>query len=226
MGKPLVRLYPLDVDRLPWVPLEEAGVHARLLARDAASGSQTRIVRAAGGARLPVAHPDAWEELFLLAGTAELDGRAYGPGSFLCLPPGTRDGALTGVGDGVEVLRLEDHHSARMDKPHVRLTGEEVDDVAPEPAVAGVGGLQRLLAAGPSGSHTRLLAVEPHDDSGVLVHDFAEEGIILAGSYKMSWQLGEEFHPAGTYTHLPPHVYHGPCVSNEGYRCFEVRNYA
>jgi hypothetical protein len=226
VGKPLVRLYPLDIERLPWVPLDDGGVHARLLARDPESGSQTRIVRAAAGARVPSAHPDAWEELFLFAGTAELDGRTYGPGSYLCLPPGTRDGALTGVGDGVEALRLEDHHSARMDKPHVRLTSDEVDAVEPEPAVAGVGGWQRPLAAGPSGSHTRLLAVQPHDDSGVLVHDFTEEGIILAGSYKMSWQLGEEFHPAGTYTHLPAHVYHGPCLNNEGFRAFEVRNYA
>jgi hypothetical protein len=226
MPKPLVRLYPLDVDRLSWVPLDAAGVHARLLARDPESGSQTRILRASAGAGLPDAHPDAWEELFLLAGSAELAGRAYGAGSYLCLPPGTRDGALTATGDGFEAVRLEDHHSSRMDKPHVRLTGEEVDAVEPEPAVAGVGGWQRPLAAGPSGSHTRLLAVEPHEDSGVLVHDFAEEGIILEGSYKMSWQLGEEFHPAGTYTHLPPHTYHGPCLSNEGYRVFEVRNYA
>lgn len=227
MSKPMVRLYPLDVERLPWEPLDGDAVHARLLARDPASGSQTRLIRAGRGARIPSAHADAWEEVLILAGEALLDGRAYTAGSYVCLPPGTRGGTLTGAGtQGFEALRLEDHHSARMDKPHVRLTAEEVEALQPQSAVSGVGGTQWTLAAGPSGSHTRLLEVEPYDDCGVLVHDFAEEGMILAGSYKMSWQLGEELHPAGTYTHLPVHVYHGPVVSNEGYRCFEVRNYA
>lgn len=222
----MVRLYPLDVERLPWDPIAE-GAAARMLALDAASGSCTRLVRAAAGASLPVPHSDAWEEVYLLAGTAVLDDREYGRGSYLCLPPGTRSGALTGAGeDGFEAVRLEDHHSARMDKPHVRLTSEEVAALEPESAVSGVGGVQYTLAAGPSGSHTRLLEVAPQDDCGLLVHEFAEEGLILAGSYKMSWQLGEELHPAGTYTHLPPHTYHGPFLTNEGYRCFEVRNYA
>lgn len=224
MTKPVVRLYPLDVERLPWQPLA-GGVDARLLARDPESGSCTRIVRAMPGSPLPEAHPDAWEEVYVLAGAAVFDGRAYGRGAYLCLPPGVRPRALAGA-EGYEALRLEDFHPATMDKPHVRLTAEEAEALEPEAAVSGVGGVQRTLAAGRSGSHTRLLDVAPHDDSGLLVHEFAEEGLILAGSYKMSWQMGEELHPAGTYTHLPRHTYHGPCLTNEGYRCFEVRNYA
>lgn len=223
MNKPVVRLYPLDVERLPWEPLGDE-VKARLLARDAESGSTTRILRAAPGSLLPEKHPDAWEEVYVLAGAAVLDGRDYGRGSYLCLPPGTHAEARAGD-DGFEALRLDDFHPATMDKPHVRLTGEEAEALEPEEAVSGVGGAQRTLAAGPSGSHTRLLEVAPYDDSGLLVHEFAEEGLILAGSYKMAWQMGDELHPAGTYTNLPPHTYHGPCLTNEGYRCFEVRNY-
>lgn len=45
---------------------------------------------------------------------------------------------------------------------------------------------------------------------------------MLGGSYKM----GEEFHPAGTYTCKGPGVDHGPFWTTDGYSCLEVRNYA
>ena len=143
-----MRLYPLDVERLPWEALAD-GVDARLLARDPRSGSSTRIVRAAPGALIPEAHPDTWQEVYVLAGATVLEGRGYGRGSYLCLPPGTRVEAWAGA-EGLEAMRLDDFHPSTMDKPHVRLTGEEAEALEPEAAVSGVGGAQRTLAAGPS----------------------------------------------------------------------------
>jgi hypothetical protein len=80
---------------------------------------------------------------------------------------------------------------------------------------------EKLLTIGPSGSATRLLEVDPGVDTGVFRHDHAEEVLLLSGSYKM----GEEFHPAGTYTCKGPGVDHGPFWTTEGYTCLEVRNY-
>jgi hypothetical protein len=78
-----------------------------------------------------------------------------------------------------------------------------------------------LMQDAGSGSHTRLVRAQPGVDPEVYAHAFSEEAYILLGGY----QAGEEYHPAGTYTCLPPGTRHGPFVSTEGYLVLQFRYY-
>ena len=111
-----------------------------------------------------------------------------------------------------------------MRKPLVRLYPTQILAMPwerPEGAAEGV--FHKILARdSETGSHTRLLRVEPGVDTRVYEHDHWEEVYILQGGY----QIGDEYHPTGTYTCKPPHVKHGPFSSTEGYLCLEIRDYA
>jgi hypothetical protein len=93
-------------------------------------------------------------------------------------------------------------------------------DVPGQPGVS-----ERVLSRDPeTGMLTRILRWAPGVDtsaSGVAVHDYVEEVLILAGSMR-DLTLGETF-AAGWYASRPPGMAHGPWVSAEGCEMLEVR---
>jgi anti-sigma factor ChrR (cupin superfamily) len=221
--KPYVRLYPIDVERLPWLRPADApaGVWEKVLARDPETGSATRLLRVEPGIDTGVFRHDHWEEVLILEGAYKMGDEFHPAGTYTCKGPGIDHGPFATV-EGYTCLEFRDFHGAGMDKPAVRLYPIDIERMAwerPEGSPEGV--REKLLTIGPSGSATRLLEVDPGVDTGVFRHDHAEEVLLLSGSYKM----GEEFHPAGTYTCKGPGVDHGPFWTTEGYTCLEVRNY-
>lgn len=87
---------------------------------------------------------------------------------------------------------------------------------------------QRVIAQIPNSEvATRILEWEPGTDSspnGVQIHDFWEELVILEGSI-IDLKLDQEF-TAGMVACRPPGMEHGPWVSPNGCKIFEVRYYA
>lgn len=74
---------------------------------------------------------------------------------------------------------------------------------------------------------TRILEFEPGTDTSpndVQIHDFWEELVIIEGSI-IDLRLNEEF-TAGMVACRPPGMVHGPWVSPNGCKIFEVRYYS
>lgn len=217
MSKHLVRLYPQDIDLLPWEPAPEGG-EQRLLAKDDA-GSITRYWRLPAGQRGAGDSEGRWRELFVLEGALELDGETYREGSYICLPPDVSRGSFTGA-DAV-CLETLDHHD-RLGKPETRLTEAAIDRMPWEQPPSGQTGFkEKVLARDEHGSLSRVLQVElGGDTTEVDDHDHDEEVLIVAGACRN----GEELHPAGTYTFNPPHAIHGPFLIYEPLVCLEIKN--
>lgn len=217
MSKQLVRLYPQDVERIPWEAAPGGG-EQRVVADDGA-GSITRYWRLPAGQRADGESEGRWREIFVLEGALELDGDTYAEGSYICLPPAAERGEFTGA----EAVCLEalDHHD-RLAKPETRLTAEAVEDLAwVDPPSGQTGFHEKILASDENGSLSRVLRVEiGGDTTEVDDHDHDEEVLIVAGACRN----GEELHPAGTYTFNPPHAIHGPFVIYDPLICLEVKN--
>lgn len=222
MAKLLTRLYGMDIDALPWSAADAAGLFEKVLARDPDGPGLTRLLRLDPGAALPEHPADVWREAYLLEGACRVGDEMHPVGTYTNTAPGVPAPAcFTTV--GATWIELRDPHAAEFAKAPARLYPIDIARMAwttPEGAAEGV--REKVLSRGPSGSVTRVLEVDSGVDTGVFNHDHAEEVLILSGSYKM----GEEFHPPGTYTCKGPGVDHGPFWTTEGYRCFEVRNYA
>ena len=219
--KPLVRLYPIDVNRMPWLPIEGApGTAERALALDTQTGSVTRYLKAEPGASIPPATLDRWEETYVIEGSFTCDGKEFAVGSYLCRPPGSAVGAIVSS-DGFLAIQTRDI-DPKLDKPGIELPAADVAAMPWKPTASGhPGHTEKILSRGPSGSLTRLLLIAPGADTSVPDdHEENEEVLILEGSCRN----GEEFHPAGTYTFNPPHSVHGPFLVDEPLLCFEVKN--
>ncbi len=83
---------------------------------------------------------------------------------------------------------------------------------------------EQILASSGDGVATRILRFEPGTDTtpnGVQIHDFWEEVYILEGAIT-DLELHETF-SAGMYACRPPGMKHGPWLSTDGCRTFEVR---
>lgn len=111
-----------------------------------------------------------------------------------------------------------------MPKPELEFAAAE--HVEWTPCAGDVPGLtERILATDEeSGVATRMLRFAPGTDTtpnGVQRHDFWEEVYILDGSIT-DLNLGQTF-TAGMYACRPPGMPHGPWVSSDGCRTFEVR---
>lgn len=218
MSKKVVRLYPQDIERMPWEPAEGGGAE-RVVATDG-KGSVTRYWKLEPG-DVVTAEDDRWDEMYVLEGSLTVAGRRYDAGSYLCIPPGVERGEVRSE-DGAVVLQALDHHD-RLAKPEVRLTADEVEALEWREAESGQTGFKEKFLARDEehGSLTRLLRVElGGDTTEVDDHDHDEEVLIIEGSCRN----GEELHPAGTYTFNPPHEIHGPFVIYEPLLCYEIKN--
>jgi anti-sigma factor ChrR (cupin superfamily) len=72
-----------DTSRLPWSPLDFAGVSMKILQQPGASGAMTVMTRIAPGSSIPAhSHSHADETVFVVEGDFVEDGVSYGPGSF------------------------------------------------------------------------------------------------------------------------------------------------
>ncbi len=110
--------------------------------------------------------------------------------------------------------------------PKKELEFFDVNSVKATACTGNVKGLnERILSRDPeSGVATRILIFEPGTDTtpnGIQIHDFWEEVYILEGEF-FDTTLGKRF-TAGMYACRPPGMPHGPWVSENGCRTFEVR---
>ena len=113
-----------------------------------------------------------------------------------------------------------------MAKPEVEFT--PVTSVPFTPCTPHIEGLSEAILARDDASDavTRILKFEPGTDTspnGSLTHDVWEEVFIFEGSF-VDKRLGRTFR-AGDWATRPPGMEHGPWVSEEGARMFEVRYY-
>lgn len=98
MKKPVVFLSPEDIEAMEWLPFPEGpeGMWEKVLSHDPETGSYTRLIKA--DPQLVVEEVrvhDFWEESYILNGTFEESDVVYGPGTFVCNPPGYRHGPYT-----------------------------------------------------------------------------------------------------------------------------------
>jgi len=97
MAKPELEFF--DARSLPWTPVVPAvaGLTEQILARDAAGGVATRLLRWEPGSDTSSAGVQVhsfWEEVYILDGSIrdlELD-RTFIKGMYACRPPGMRHG--------------------------------------------------------------------------------------------------------------------------------------
>ena len=222
MGKQLVRLYPIDIKRMAWEPVEGLadGVRQKVLALDPQGGSATRYLKVAPGSEVRGSTLDRWEETYVLEGSFRLGDGRFDAGSYLCRPPGSVLERMESDG-GCLCIQVRDIDE-RLDKGEVTLRPNDIEAMPWAPTPSGhPGHAEKILSSGPSGSFTRLLLIDPGADTSVPDdHEHNEEVLILQGSCRN----GEEFHPVGTYTFNPPHSVHGPFLVDEPLLCFEVKN--
>jgi hypothetical protein len=97
VSKPPVLLSKDDIDKLEWQPFPDSpGMWEVTLVRDTESASYTRLIKAEP--QLPdtgVRVHEFWEESWILDGSFEENGIVYGPGTFVCNPPGFEHGPYT-----------------------------------------------------------------------------------------------------------------------------------
>jgi hypothetical protein len=221
VGKQHVRLYPIDVERMPWQEADGVrGVWEKVLTRDESTGSVTRYLRLDPDAELPERRHDVWEETYVLDGSYKSGEEFYPAGTYVCRPPGTEEGQIL-TAEGALCIQMRDV-SDTLDKPAVRLYPIDIERMPWEPTPFGnPKHHQKTLAIGPSGSLTRLLLIDPGGDTVELDdHEHDEEVLLVRGGCKN----GDEWHPEGTYTFNPPHTQHGPFLVDEPLLCFEVKN--
>ena len=113
-----------------------------------------------------------------------------------------------------------------MGKPEIEFIPFTNFEATPSPTVKGSS--QRIIAQIPGTTiATRILQMEPGTNTspdGIQTHDFWEELYILEGSL-IDLRLHQEF-TAGMVACRPPGMEHGPSVSPNGCKIFEVRYYA
>ena len=114
-----------------------------------------------------------------------------------------------------------------MGKPEFEFT--PVSSVGFTPCDPPIEGLSEAILARDDSTDavTRVLKFEPGTDTspnGSLSHKFWEEVFIFEGSFT-DQRLGQTFR-AGDWATRPPGMEHGPWVSEEGAKMFEVRYYS
>lgn len=107
MNKPLIRLYPMDIQRLPWDPVEGVvqGIYIKSLAQDPVTRSETVLMRVDAGVEVLAAVDEREEEIFILEGSCRIGEEFYPAGTYTCRPPGIEQGPLY-TKEGLLALRV------------------------------------------------------------------------------------------------------------------------
>jgi len=106
MAKKYVELFPDDIERLPWRPIEGSpGLYEKILSIDPETGSHTRLVKADPGfdGKGKLLRHDFWEETYLIEGTCWHGEKLQTPGTYYCRPPGVVHGPFR-TDDGYIIL--------------------------------------------------------------------------------------------------------------------------
>ena len=92
-----------------WLPSGLAGIEYKLLARDEARRTTTRLVRFQAGSRYPTHRHGDVEEIFLIEGSIWVNGTLLKPGDYCRSEAGTEEsGTYTDEG-GVAIVVSSDH---------------------------------------------------------------------------------------------------------------------
>jgi hypothetical protein len=224
MGKPFVRLYPIDIARMPWRQIgEEAstGLGQKVLAKDPEKGSVTRLLKAEPKVDQGVFVHEHWEEVYILEGGAKLGHEFHPAGTFTCKGPGIDHGPIL-TDTGFVNLEFRDYHIEAMTKPFVRLYPVDIERLPWEQAESGTPGAQvRILARDPkTGSESLLLRVEAGTEIPYPADERCEELYVLEGNCK----IGNEYYPQGSYICWPPGLERGPLYSSGELLALVIRN--
>ena len=226
MEKGLVRLYPVDIDRLAWrqVAAEApVGVGQKILARDARTGSVTRLIKVEPHVDQGIFVHEHWEEVYVLEGSKKIGEEFHPAGTYTCKPPGIEHGPIL-TAEGFLSVEFRDYHPESIKKPMVRLFPMDIMRLPWEPGDgAERGSLQRTLALDvATGSSTVLFRLDAGVELPPATCEWCEELYILAGSCK----IGSEFYPMGTYISRPASIERGLVTTRDGLLALRVRNAA
>jgi len=94
MKKPFVRLYPIDILRLPWEQAATPGIQVKMLAQDPGTGSESLLLRSEALREMAYPPDERCEELYVLEGSCKIGNEFYPAGSYVCWPPMHERGAL------------------------------------------------------------------------------------------------------------------------------------
>jgi len=222
----------LQSQALPWKPSPWPflpGCQLKTLSRDADTGALSLLVRYPSGWAAPAPGPlGTTEELFVLEGMLELDGRRYGQDCYGWFPPGwrhavraTADGAVALVFLGAEpVSREAAATTARRAVEGVLIDAFALAWVAAGPG-AGFGAAahrsKSLHVAPDGGPATTLITLPAHLHppdwrAPQEIHGCAEEVFLLSGD--LVSPAGAM--TAGAYCSRPAAVTQGPYASRGG----------
>lgn len=222
MGKNFVRLYPIDIARLPWQQVAggaPSGIHQKTLVVDPDTGSSTRFLRAEPQADMGILVHDHWEEVYVLEGSAKLGQEFHPAGTYTCKPPAIEHGPIL-TNEGFLNLEVRDFHRQDVNKPLVRLFPVDIQGLRWLTRQGAVpGDFYKTLASDPgSGAETLLFRVDPGTEFLPPQENRCEELYILKGSCK----IGDVFYPKGSYVCWPSGHERGAFSTDEGLLALQV----
>ena len=223
----------LQSQSLPWQPSpwpHLAGCHTKVLSRDPVDGAASVLVRfPAGWQHSAPGHLSSAEELFVLEGALDVNGRRWGQDCYAWFPPGFEHSSLSAPEGAVALVFYEAEPSWTVASPHTRPTvGEPAvfvdayempwESVTDRP-VPGIWGpnQKRLRGDINSDSLTMLVAFPAHMHPQQWVgpqelHACTEELFLLSGDCLTN--VGQMF--PGAYFWRPPGIAHGPYGTRGG----------
>lgn len=222
----------LQSQTLPWQPSHWAhlpGCQVKFLSRDPDSGAVSLLLRfPSGWAAREAGFLGTAEELLVIEGTLELDGRRYGQDCYGWFPPGHRHAVREAPGGAVALVFYDadplwtagDPPAGRPAPAPTLVDAFELAWSADgaDPAFGGRDHRWKLLHGSPrASSATMLIASPPHlHPSRWLapqeIHPCAEEMFLLSGDFLCN--IGQMC--SGAYFWRPPGVAHGPYGSRGG----------
>ena len=114
----------VDSTNEPWRETPYVGVSWKKLSFDAASGRSSVLVRFEPNTIYGAHSHPGGEEYYVLEGTLEDGGRTWGPGSYVCNPPGSRHRPFSR--DGCVLI-------ISLPRPIEPLTDQECKALGPKP---------------------------------------------------------------------------------------------
>jgi len=223
MGKPFVRLYPIDIARLPWQQVgtgAPAGIHQKILVTDPDKGSVTRLLKAEPKVDQGIFVHEHWEEVYILEGSCKLAHEYHPAGTYTCKAPGIEHGPIL-TDTGFVNLEFRDYHIKSMTKPFARLYPIDIQRLPWEQSKRTPGIQVRILVRDPTTeSESLLLRVEAFTEMPYPTDERSEEMYLLEGSCK----IGDKFYPTGSYICWPPLHERGVFCSGERFLALVIRN--
>ncbi|MSO65762.1 MAG: DUF4437 domain-containing protein [Alphaproteobacteria bacterium] len=229
MARPHIEF--LQAQALPWQKgLYGAGrtdVESKILSLDAETKASTGIVRYPAGWRRPMSeYLTVDEELFVLDGALDINGRSYHENCYANLPAGYVRRSASSTGAVVLSMYSGEPRSVAGDHPpasDARKLVEFIDAYAAKwggaeevgnPGLKELGARTKWLRRDPdTGEETYLLAMLPWAEPRTESHPVVQEMFLLAG--ELAGGAVGMMQP-GAYFWRPEHKVHGPFASRTG----------